>query len=103
LTGQWIALCAASVGCYLLKLAGVALPQTVLNDLRVKRIAGLLPIAMLAALTVVQLFDRNGHYGADWRTVAGVGAGAVALLAKQSLIVVFLVAVAVTAVLRLVT
>ena len=91
---------AASLGCYGLKLAGVSLPASVLNHPRVQRTAALLPVAMLSALVVTDLFDTNGHYSADWRTLAGVGAGAVALRLGRSLIVVFVVAITTTAVLR---
>ena len=81
----------------------MSLPESVLNHPRVQRIAGLLPVAMLSALVVTDLFDVNGHYSVDWRTLAGVGAGAVALWRGRSLVVVFLVAIAVTAALRAVS
>jgi branched chain amino acid efflux pump len=103
MTALWGTVIAASLGCYGLKLAGVSLPASVLNHPRVKRIAGLLPVAMLSALVVTDLFDANGRYTADWRTVAGVGAGAVALRLGRSLVIVFLIAVATTAVLRAVS
>jgi branched-subunit amino acid transport protein len=96
----WVTVLAASLGCYGLKLAGVSLPQSLLAHPRVQRIAGLLPVAMLSALVVTDLFDANRHYTADWRTLAGVGAGAIALWRGQSLVVVFVVAIAATAVLR---
>ena len=103
MTGLWIALMIASLGSYGLKLAGVSLPESVLNHPRVQRVAGFLPIAMLAALVAVQLFDHAGRYGVDWRVLAGVGAGVIALLLRQGVLVVFVVAVAVTALLRLVS
>ena len=65
-----------------------------------QRTAALLPVAMLAALIVVQCFDVNGRYHVDWHTLAGVGAAAVALRLRQGFLVVFLVAIAVTAVSR---
>ena len=74
-----------------------------LNHPRVQRTAGLLPVAMLSALVVTDLFDTNGRYTADWHALAGVGAGAVALRRGRSLVVVFGVAIAVTAALRAVT
>jgi branched-subunit amino acid transport protein len=100
-TGLWIALIIAALGSYGLKLAGVSLPESVLANTRVQRIAGFLPIAMLAALVAVQLFDHDGSYGVDWAVLAGVGAGVIALVLRQGVLVVFLVAVAVTALLRL--
>ena len=101
MTGLWVALIIAALGSYALKLAGVSLPESVLNHPRVQRIAGFLPIAMLAALVAVGLFDRGGRYGVDWFVLAGVAAGVIALLLRQGVLVVLLVAVGVTALLRL--
>lgn len=98
----WATILAASFGCYGLKLAGVSLPQSALNHPRVQQIAGLLPVAMLTALVVTDLFDANGRYTADWHALAGVGAGAIALRFRQSLVVVFLLAIATSAVTRLI-
>ena len=101
--GLWVAVVVAALDCYLLKLAGVSLPAAVLDHPRVRRVAALLPVSMLAALVVVELLDDGGRYGADWRTVVGVAAGGLALALRQGVLVVFLVAVATTALLRLVT
>jgi branched-subunit amino acid transport protein len=103
MTSVGITVVVASLGCYGLKLAGVSLPESVLNHPRVQRSAGLLPVAMLSALVVTELFDTNGRYSADWRMLTGVGAGAVALWRGRPLVVVFLVAIAVTAALRAVS
>jgi branched-subunit amino acid transport protein len=102
-TALWVAVVIAAVGSYLLKLAGVSLPESVLNTPVVQRVAGYLPVAMLSALVAVELFDRGGTYTVDWRTLAGVAAGVIALLLRRGLLMVFLVAIAVTAVLRLVS
>ena len=40
----------AAAGCYALKLAGLSVPQRVLDGARVQRVALLLPVALLAAL-----------------------------------------------------
>jgi branched chain amino acid efflux pump len=103
MTAMWAALIIAAVGAYLLKLAGLSLPESVLNQPRVQRVAALLPAAMLSALVAMQLFDGGGRYVLDWRTLAGVGAAVVALLLRQGFLVVFLVAIGVTALLRLLT
>jgi branched-subunit amino acid transport protein len=103
MTGLWIALLIACLGSYALKLAGMSLPESVLNHPRVQRVAAFLPVAMLSALVAVELFDGGGRYAVDWRTLAGVGAGVVALLLRRGLLVVFLVAIGVTALLRLIT
>jgi len=92
----------AGVGCYLLKLAGVSLPESILNHPKVQRVAQLLPIAMLSALVVVELFDGGGRYSLDWRTLAGVAAGVIALLLRRGFLVVFLIAISVAALLRLI-
>ena len=104
MTALWIALLIACLGSYALKLAGMSLPESVLNHPRVQRVAAFLPVAMLSALVAVELFDGGGgRYAADWRTLAGVAAGVVALLLRRGLLVVFLVAIGVTALLRLLT
>jgi branched-subunit amino acid transport protein len=102
-TALWVAVVVAAVGCYLLKLAGVSVPESLLDTPSVQRVAGYLPVAMLSALVAVELFDGGGTYAVDWRTLAGVAAGVVALLLKRGLLTVFVVAIAVTALLRLVT
>ena len=100
MTTLWVAVVIAAVGSYLLKLAGVSLPESVLSTPLVQRVAGYLPVAMLSALVAVELFDGGGRYAVDWRTLAGVAAGVIALLLRQGLLVVFVVAIAVTALLR---
>ncbi len=103
MTSLWTGLVVAAVGSYLLKLAGVSLPAAVLDHPRVRRVAALLPVAMLSALVVVYLLDEGGRLGADWRTLAGVAAGLVALLLRAGVLTVFVVAVVTTAALRAVT
>src|SRR5512132_4308571 len=99
----WLAIMIAAVGCYLLKLAGVSMPESILNHPKVQRVAQLLPIAMLSALVAVELFDGGRRYAVDWRTLAGIAVGVVALLLRRGFLEVFLIAVTVTALLRLVT
>lgn len=97
----WVTVIVASLGCYALKLVGVSLPESVLGHPRVQRIASLLPVAMLSALIVTDLFSADRRYSADWHTLAGVAIGAVALWRGRSLLFVFAVAIATTALLRL--
>jgi branched-subunit amino acid transport protein len=103
MTPLWLAIMLSAVGCYLLKLAGVSLPESILNHPKVQRVAQLLPIAMLSALVAVELFDGGGRYFVDWPTLAGVAAGVVALLLRRGFLVVFLIAISVTALSRLVS
>jgi branched-subunit amino acid transport protein len=102
-SSMWLAIMVAAVGCYLLKLAGVSLPESILNHPKVQRVAQLLPIAMLSALVAVELFDGGGRYSLDWRVLAGVAAGVIALMLRRGFLVVFLIAIFVTALLRLVS
>jgi branched-subunit amino acid transport protein len=97
-----VALVAASAGCYALKLLGMSLPRRVLRQATVQRVATLMPVAMLSALITVQMFNHGGHYGTDWHLVAGVAAAVIALLLRRGFLTVFAVAVAVTALLRVI-
>ena len=99
----WLGVLIAAVGCYVLKLAGMSLPESILNHAKVQRVAQFLPIAMLSALVAVELVDGGSRYTIDWRTLAGVAAAVIALLLRQGFLVVFLVAITVTALLRLAT
>jgi branched-subunit amino acid transport protein len=103
MTTLWATVLVASLGCYGLKLAGVSLSDSLLNHPRVQQVAGLLPVAMLAALVVTDLFGSNGRYSADWPALAGVAFAAVALCLRRSLVIVFLIAIVVTAVVRAAT
>lgn len=101
----WVPVLVACAGSYVIKLAGLSLPASVLARPRVQRVTTLLPVAMLSALVCVSLVQSGhgapGRYSIDWRVLAGVAAGAVALLLRRGFLVVFIVAVAVTALLRL--
>lgn len=96
----WAAVVIGSVGCYLLKLAGLSVPARLLADPRVRRVAALLPVALLSALIVVQTFSSGQSLGADARA-AGVGVALVAVLLRAPFLVVVAAAVATAALLRL--
>ena len=96
----WLAILGAGVGCYLLKLAGVSLPDRVLEHPIVERIADLIPVALLAALVAVQVFADGSELTIDART-AGLGAAVVALVLRAPFLVVVFVAAATAALLRL--
>jgi hypothetical protein len=98
----WATVIAASLGCYLLKLAGMSLPESLLDRPDVQRVAALLPVALLAALVVVGTFDADGALVVDAR-VAGVGAAVVALMLRAPFLVVIVVAAATTAIVRTVS
>jgi branched-subunit amino acid transport protein len=98
----WAAVIVASIGCYLLKLAGMSLPASLLERPEVQRVAALLPVALLAGLVAVETFGADGRLVVDLR-LAGLGAGIIALVLRAPFLVVIVVAAATTAVLRAVT
>jgi uncharacterized membrane protein len=98
----WVAVLVTAAGCYLLKLAGLLVPERWLEGERVTRVLGLLPVALLAALAAVQTFATGDHLVIDAR-VAGVAAAVVALRLRAPFIVVVAVAAATAALLRLLT
>lgn len=95
----WIAVLAGSAGCYLLKLSGFIVPTSVLDRPTVRRISSLLPIAMLAALVVVQTFATGTTLVIDAR-LAGLAVAVVALILRAPFLVVVLAAAATAALLR---
>ncbi|WP_066944174.1 AzlD domain-containing protein [Streptomyces lushanensis] len=92
----WIAIGVTAVGCYLVKLLGLLVPAGVLERPLVQRLAALLPVALLAALTAQQTFSANGALVLDARG-AGLAAAALALVLRAPFLVVVAAAVAVTA------
>lgn len=96
---MWPAVLVASLAAYLTKLAGHLLPEDLLERPIVRRAAGLLPIALLAALTAIQTFWTPDGFALDARAV-GVGVAVVALLLRAPFLVVVLSAAATAAVLR---
>jgi branched-subunit amino acid transport protein len=101
----WAAVLACAAGCYLLKLAGMSVPERALAHPVVRRTADLLPVVLLAALVAVQVFAGKRHGDAvvtiDPRVV-GLVAAAVALLLRAPFIVVVAVAAIAAALVRLV-
>ena len=96
----WTAVIAASIGCYLLKLAGLSVPPRVLERPVVERIADLIPVALLAALVAVQVFSNGPRLVLDART-AGLGVAVVLLLLRAPFLVVVFGAALSAALLRL--
>ena len=98
----WLAIVGCGVGCYLLKLAGLAVPGHVLERPAVRRVADTLPVALLAALVAVQVFAAHaGHGIAVDARLAGLAAAAVALVLRAPFLVVVVVAALTAALLRL--
>lgn len=95
----WIAIGATFVSCYLVKLAGLLVPAGVLERPLVRRMAALLPVALLAALTAQQTFAEGQALVLDAKA-AGLAAAALALLLRAPFLVVIAAGVVVTAGLR---
>ncbi len=94
------AILVTAVGAYLLKLAGLSIPASVLERPLVHRVADLMPVALLAALVAVQVLADGPSLVLDAR-VAGLLAAVVALLLRAPFIVVVLVASVTAALVRL--
>ncbi|RPF36766.1 AzlD domain-containing protein [Streptomyces sp. TLI_185] len=92
----WIAIGATALGCYAVKLAGLLVPAGALEKPLVRRLAALLPVALLAALTAQQTF-ADGHALVLDARVAGLAAAAVALVLRAPFLLVVAAAVVVTA------
>ena len=99
MTTTWWAVLLATAGCYLAKIAGLSVPQRVLDRQLVRAISDALPVALLMALVAVQTFAVGQHLVLDAR-VAGLSAAVVALLLRAPFLVVVLVAAATAALFR---
>lgn len=97
---MWAAIILTGVGAYLLKLAGLSIPTSVLERPFVHRVADLIPVALLAALVAVQVFSSGAALTVDARA-AGLLAAVAALLLRAPFIVVVVVAAGTAAVVRL--
>lgn len=100
MTATWIAVLATAAGCYAFKLAGLTVPQRVLASPRVRRFAELVPVALLAALSAVQVATTGHAFDLDPARLAGLGAAVVALVLRAPFLVVIVVAAAAAAGLR---
>jgi hypothetical protein len=96
----WATILLAAGGCYLLKLAGLQVPERWLEHPLAAQVSNLLPVALLAALAAVQTFATGTSLVLDAR-VAGVAVAVVALLLRAPFIVVVVAAAATAALLRL--
>lgn len=95
----WVAVVAAGVATFAIKLVGHLVPRHWLAKPQVARVAALVTVALLSALVAVQAATSGGRVVVDSR-LAGLAAAAVALLARAPFVVVVLVAAVVAALLR---
>lgn len=96
----WVAVLAGSAGCYVIKLAGLSVPDRILEHPRMRRVAAMLPVALLAALIAVQTLATGRELVLDAR-VAGVAVAVLAVRFRAPFLVVVLAATATAALLRL--
>jgi branched-subunit amino acid transport protein len=95
----WAAVLVTAAGCYLLKLVGLSVPERVLSSRLVRAVTALLPVALLAALAVVQTFGSGRSLHPDARA-AGLAFAVLALVARAPFIAVVVGAAAVAALIR---
>lgn len=98
----WVLVGATVVGCYLLKLAGYLVPARFLDPPRVRRFVEILPVALLAALVVVEAVGNGRQLDFDSARLAGVAVGAIAVWRRAPFLVVVVLAGLTAALLRLV-
>lgn len=94
----WTAVLLTCAGCYALKLLGLVLPERAVAPLG--RLAGLVPVALLAALVAVGTAGAGRSLQADAR-LAGVLVGALLVWRRAPVLVVVVGAAATAALLRL--
>jgi branched-subunit amino acid transport protein len=99
---MWPAVLVACGGCYVLKLAGMSLPERVLADRRVRRIGALLPVALLSALVATQTFTTGQDLTLDARA-AGLAVAVAAVLLRAPFLGVVVGAAGATALVRAVS
>ena len=97
MTGAWIAVLATAAGCYVLKFAGLTVPQRVLANPRVRGFAELVPVALLAALSAVQVLTSGQSFVFAPARLAGMAAAVLALLLRAPFLVVIVAAAGVAA------
>jgi membrane-associated phospholipid phosphatase len=97
----WAGVLVASAACYGLKLAGLSLPQRLLENDRIQRTVPLIPVALLAALVATQTFSTGQHLVLDVRAAA-LAVAIVAVLLRAPFLVVVAAAAATAALLRFV-
>jgi branched-subunit amino acid transport protein len=98
----WTLVLATIAGCYAFKLLGYLVPERVLGRPVVRRVVELLPVALLAALVVVEAVADGRHLDLDGPRLAGVAVGAVAVWRRAPFLVIVVAAAATAGLLRLV-
>lgn len=97
----WLGILVASLAVYSWKILGFVVPHNVLDNPKISKIASLLTIALLAALTGVQMLTAGATIEFDAR-VPALGVAAILLTLRVPFIVMVTVAAGVAALIRLV-
>jgi uncharacterized membrane protein len=90
-TSLWLTVVVGSLGCYLLKLAGLSVPAGWVEQPWVARVVDFVPAALLAALVAVQAVASGNDLVLDGRLV-GLAVAAIALTLRAPFIVVLVLA-----------
>ncbi|MCZ2804302.1 AzlD domain-containing protein [Modestobacter sp. VKM Ac-2983] len=98
----WAVVLVGSLGCYLLKLAGLSVPAAWVERPWVTRVVEFVPAALLAALVAVQAATSGPDLVVDGRLV-GLAVAAVALALRAPFIVVLVLAGAAGALVHVLT
>lgn len=96
----WWAVILASLACYGLKLAGLSVPDQVLEHPLTVRVAALIPVGLLGALVAVQVFADGQTLVLDARLV-GLAVAVGLLLVRAPFLVVVGAAALAAALVRL--
>ena len=96
---MWPAIGVTALGLYLEKLAGYLLPARALERDSVRRIAALLPIALLASIVAVQVVASGRAVQLDAR-LPGIVVAVVLLARRTNFLLMVLAASATTALVR---
>jgi len=95
----WAAVLAASAITYAIKLVGLTVPRRLLDGPRTRRVAELLPVALLVALVAIGAFSTGHRLVFDARA-AGLAVAVVALRLRVGFLGVVVLAAGTAALLR---
>ncbi len=100
MTGLWAGVLVTAAGCYALKLAGLSVPERLLDHPLVRRATVLIPAGLLGALVAVQAVGADQSLVVDAR-LAALGVAAVLLWLRVPFLPMVVAAAATAALLRL--
>jgi branched-subunit amino acid transport protein len=99
MTQFWPAILIGGIIGFVVKYLGHSLPESLIGRPTVRRIAALLPVALLSALALVQTFGQAQSLAIDARLPAMIAA-VIALLLRAPFLVVIIVAAGTAAAMR---